>query len=299
MSERYAASAARPDYSHRYHVGNVGDVWKHLVWRSLVRALQLDPRPLDIVDCHAGHGEYALASTGEWTAGIGRLLAAAVTDRSNHVRAYLDFVRTFGMRSGRLERYPGSPIIVAELLRDSDSLRCFDVESGAHEDLTVVGSRYRFTALNEDGLSALSEIPAVSDARQQLYLIDPPWNVKSDWQTIPRAVSGAMTSNVSACIAIWYPIKSYTRVNTMLQSLRDAGLACLVADLITTPLDLRLNKLNGSGLCIINPPAPLATELGEIGPVLGAACATHAGFFEVRIRAWNRAAHSAPNPSTV
>ena len=73
---RYVPDAA-PDYSHRFHAGNVGDVWKHLV---LVEVLsRVAGRPGRIVYCesHAGEGGYMLGPTGEWSEGIGRLWARA------------------------------------------------------------------------------------------------------------------------------------------------------------------------------------------------------------------------------
>lgn len=282
MSERYAAAAARPDYSHRYHVGNVGDVWKHLIWRALIEALQLSPRPLDIIDCHAGHGEYHLASTGEWTAGIGRLLNQSTVQLPLGVESYLMRIRSFGLGVTRLERYPGSPILLSELLRAEDSLCCYEIEPEAFATLEALAGRYRFQPRHADGLGALRNVG--TEDRSRLCLIDPPWNLKADWQTIPRLVVDTARDEQNLCIAIWYPIKSYTRVNAMLEMLRKTGQSCLIADLITTPLELRLNKLNGSGVCIINPPAGLAETLGAIGPAIGAACATHGGAFEVRIR---------------
>lgn len=289
MSEHYAASAARPDYSHRYHAGNVGDVWKHIVWWALIRALQLDTRPLDIIDCHAGHGEYHLAATGEWTAGIGRLLDCPTEGRPESIDEYLAFVRRFGFEATRLERYPGSPLLLAQLLRSVDSLRCFEIDPEAYTNLVALEERYRFTSSHTDGLTALATEAHPSAERQHLYLLDPPWNVKADWQTIPRAVIEASAGRTNLCVGIWYPIKSYTRVNAMLQTLRDAGLGCLVADLITTPLELRLNRLNGSGLCIVNPPPTLATRIASSGPTVGAACTTRGGFYELRLREWESA----------
>ena len=60
-----------PDYSHRFHAGNVGDVWKHAPW-SRFWDRRTAPR-CAYLRSHAGDGRYPLATTGEWTEGIGRL----------------------------------------------------------------------------------------------------------------------------------------------------------------------------------------------------------------------------------
>jgi len=283
MMTHYAASAERPDYSHRFHAGNIGDVWKHTAWWGLIEALKLDPRPLDILDCHGGSGEYTLNSTGEWTAGIGKLLAHGGGEESALLAEYRAFISSFGMRGDRLTRYPGSPQILAHLRRPSDTGVCFEFDQAVYADLAASIGPSGLAARCGDGLAALSDFAArASTDRQLLALIDPPWNVKADWQTIPRTVIETHTKAPKACLAIWYPIKSYTRVAAMLKTLRGAGLPLLTADLITTPLELRRNRLNGSGVCIVNAPVSLAPKLAAAGAEIGRACATHAGFFEVR-----------------
>jgi 23S rRNA (adenine2030-N6)-methyltransferase len=288
MSERYAASAERPDYSHRFHAGNVGDVWKHAVWIALVRELQRTSSHVDIIDCHGGHGAYDLGSTGEWTAGIGLLLEKNQTGEVGAVGEYLDLVTRFGHDRIRLQRYPGSPIILSALLRTEDTLTCCEIDPAAHADLAKTAEMYRFTARAGDGLSTLrSGADSGEGNRHQLYLIDPPWNVKADWQTIPRAIIEGAAHSRSRCVALWYPIKSYTRVNAMIKELRAAGLHCLVGELITTPLDLRHNRLNGSGVCIVSPPPLLERALAPLGAEIGGACATHRGYYELHLRGWD------------
>ena len=67
------------NYRHAFHAGNFADVVKHalLVW--LLDALARKPRPFLVLDTHAGAGFTDLDAepatrTGEWRAGIGRLL---------------------------------------------------------------------------------------------------------------------------------------------------------------------------------------------------------------------------------
>ncbi len=285
MSEHYAASAERPDYSHRFHVGNIGDVWKHVVWGALVRELQRQPHPLSIIDCHGGSGVYRLGATGEWTAGIGRLLDGGAECAEGALKDYLEAVVRFGFTAGRLERYPGSPIILSTLLRPSDTVTCYEIDPEAHAHLAEATSTHRFETRCSDGVAALGELSNEPE-RTTLALVDPPWNVKADWQTIPRAIIAAATRAPAACIALWYPIKSYTRVNVMLKELRTAGLPCLVGELMTTPLERRHNRLNGSGVCIVRPPSELSTRIAPAGAAIGPRCATHGGYYELHLREW-------------
>ena len=67
------------NYRHAFHAGNFADVMKHalLVW--LLDALKRKPKPFFVLDTHAGPGFADLDAepatrTGEWRAGIGRLM---------------------------------------------------------------------------------------------------------------------------------------------------------------------------------------------------------------------------------
>ncbi|HMV68306.1 MAG TPA: 23S rRNA (adenine(2030)-N(6))-methyltransferase RlmJ, partial [Myxococcota bacterium] len=77
---------AELDYSHRFHVGNHGDVWKHVAWCAVLDAL----RPRAVLDTHAGEGAYTLGPTGEWTAGVGRVWAAPELAGDPCVGRYLE-----------------------------------------------------------------------------------------------------------------------------------------------------------------------------------------------------------------
>ncbi|HTU55559.1 MAG TPA: 23S rRNA (adenine(2030)-N(6))-methyltransferase RlmJ, partial [Acetobacteraceae bacterium] len=67
------------NYRHAYHAGGFGDCLKQAMLVQLLAALQRKPSPITVLDTHAGAGGYDLAApeaarTGEWRAGIGRLL---------------------------------------------------------------------------------------------------------------------------------------------------------------------------------------------------------------------------------
>ena len=109
------------NYRHAFHAGNFADCMKHalLVW--LMRALQRKPAPICVLDTHAGAGSYDLSAgpaerTGEWRAGIGRLLH----DPPAPLADYVGLVRRLGL-------YPGSPALIRALLRPDDRLACCEL----------------------------------------------------------------------------------------------------------------------------------------------------------------------------
>src|SRR5262249_21357013 len=69
------------NYRHAFHAGNIADVFKHAVLVLLLEHRLQKDTAFCYIDTHAGIGRYDLTSeaaqkTGEFNAGIGRLLAA-------------------------------------------------------------------------------------------------------------------------------------------------------------------------------------------------------------------------------
>src|SRR5688572_3172116 len=112
------------NYRHHFHAGGAADVLKHVVLVALVRRLQAKPRPLCVLDSHAGAGSYELEhemarKTGESRRGVARLWGA--TGLPPMVE---DLVRLVAACNpdGALRVYPGSPRLVRALLRPDDRL---------------------------------------------------------------------------------------------------------------------------------------------------------------------------------
>lgn len=110
------------NYRHSFHAGNSADVVKHSLLIALVRALQQKPGALTLIDTHAGCGLYDLdgeeaGRTGEFTQGVLRAFADP-NPLLNDYRAAVQAVNV----GAELHFYPGSPRILAQLLRPQDFL---------------------------------------------------------------------------------------------------------------------------------------------------------------------------------
>ncbi len=282
---RYKAGAGA-DYSHRFHAGNVGDVWKHCALVAILRRTSRDA-PVTYIDTHAGEGAYGLGPTGEWTEGIGRLLAGSAGAEAPAALAdYLTLVRSLAPASESPTRYPGSPLFARAVLGNGAQMLLWERNAEAFARLAAhTGNAARTTLACADGLTALADAvrSAAANGHAVVALIDPPWSQKPDWITIPRALAAAVSQAPSACFVLWYPVKSLTRPNAMLAMLRAAGVPCTVAELITTPLGQRRNRLNGSAVLIVRPPAGALEALVAAGLAIGARCATDAGQWSLRV----------------
>jgi 23S rRNA (adenine2030-N6)-methyltransferase len=270
------------DYSHSFHAGNVGDVWKHCVLLSCLEALR-GRGPITYVETHAGAGRYALGPTGEWTDGVGKLLGLPRQELPAAAARYLD-------RAGPAvasHAYPGSPLLALELLGRGDRVALCELQEQTRAVLveTVAGDA-RVTVEGGDGLAALAGALRRPEGQEVFVLVDPPYVAKSEWQEVPDALVAAHRARPSMRLLLWYPIKSLSRPEAMLKALRAAAVPATALELITTPLDLRRNRLNGSGVLLINPSPGVLVEAAAVLPVIGAACATHGGRWQSRASAW-------------
>ena len=118
------------NYRHSYHAGNFADVLKHAVLALVLEYLKRKEGAFRVIDTHAGTGRYALTSleaakTGEWQAGIGRMIGPDAEPLppqvAQRLQPYLDVVRRENA-GGALAVYPGSPAIALALMRAQDTL---------------------------------------------------------------------------------------------------------------------------------------------------------------------------------
>ena len=287
VPSRYRPESAS-DYSHRFHAGNVGDVWKHCVLVEVLRRVAGagEGERVAYVESHAGEGGYGLGPTGEWTEGIGRLWRS--DGGADGVGRYLALVRRLGAGGERPERYPGSPVLARAVLGPEAALALWERDEAAAALLVAALADSNARVVRGDGLTALVGALTEPEARGErvVALVDPPFTQKPDWIAIPDAVIAAAEATRAATILLWYPVKSLTRPNAMIARFRTAGVSATVVELITTPLEHQRQRLNGSGVVLVRPPEGAVATIAAAAPVIGAACATRPGVWSSRFVAW-------------
>ncbi|MCC6766283.1 MAG: 23S rRNA (adenine(2030)-N(6))-methyltransferase RlmJ [Deltaproteobacteria bacterium] len=275
------------DYSHRFHAGNVGDVWKHCVLVEVLRRAAAENRVVAYVESHAGEGGYPLGPTGEWTEGIGRLWRAAGDLAAEDAAGrYLRLSRALASP----DRYPGSPLLARAALPETATLALWESDAAASARLAAAlalpAPRVAITC--GDGLAALPAAVAEAEAHgaRVVALVDPPFTRKPDWIAVPDAVIAAAARAPRATLLLWYPLKSLTRPNAMIARFKAAGVAASVAELVTTPLEHQRSRLNGSGLVLVRPPDGALAAIAKAAPLLGARLATRPGVWSLRLASW-------------
>jgi 23S rRNA (adenine2030-N6)-methyltransferase len=274
---------AESDYSHRFHIGNHADVFKHA---GLLTALAHLPRPLTVVETHAGEGRYRLGATGEWTAGVGRVWAAqAELPALPALQRYLDALRQLdarpwakGAQGGVEGAYPGSPVLAATALGGAGRVRAHELAPDAAQALRGAVAGLPVEVVEGDGYAAAPQPDA-------LWFVDPPYVTREDWTQAPDAVARARQGATGTFAAvIWYPIKSWSRPNGLLARLKERGVPFVSVDLVVTPLELKRPSLAGSGLALVGVPEAAALEIGALAAALGPRLATHGGRWSVRVQ---------------
>lgn len=262
-------------YRHAFHAGNHADVLKHLVLCQVLRYMAGKDKPYTLVDTHAGAGGYSLESRyarrkGEHEDGIGRVLARG--DRPPIVDDYAALVQAFNA-GGPVTQYPGSPAIAQQLLRPGDRLRLHELHPTDYRILeSFLGSRPRTQIDMSDGYAALkSELPPTS--RRAVVLVDPSYEIKTDYPRVLAAVREALTRFAEAVVLVWYPqlltIES-AQLPGRLQAAADAlaPKGWLHVRLTVQAPDAQGFGLVGSGMVVINPPYVLHDALQAALPWL-------------------------------
>lgn len=267
-------------YRHGFHAGNHADVLKHLVLVQLLQHLMQKEKPLWVIDTHAGGGGYDLTAgyatkNAEFETGIGALWTR--DDWPPAVASYLEQVRALNTDGG-LRWYPGSPQIAAQMLREHDHLRAYELhptESGllrAHFAAQPRGEHGRRVSVQAaDGFAGLKAV-LPPPPRRALVLIDPPYEDKADYRKVINALKDALQRFATGVYAVWYPqVQRHEsrEFPAQLERLaKQTGSGWLHASLTVKAPVLGGHGLHGSGMFVFNPTWTLGKTLAETLPYL-------------------------------
>jgi 23S rRNA (adenine2030-N6)-methyltransferase len=255
------------NYRHAYHAGGRADVFKHAILVAVVERLREKAAPFFYLDTHAGLGRYDLSAveaqeTGEYRAGIGRLLRVASEEPS--LARYLALERGANLDPQEPDIYLGSPALVRALARASDRLALCELHP---EDVDKLRRQYKLDRQigihHRDGYGALSAFLPPKE-RRGLVFIDPSFEERDELPKLLEALQRAYKRWPAGVYMLWYPIKQRGLIRRFHDALVGTGIKkILVAEFLFEAAD-DAEKLNGSGLVIVNPPYEVEYEIGSI-----------------------------------
>ncbi|MCT4557208.1 MAG: 23S rRNA (adenine(2030)-N(6))-methyltransferase RlmJ [Pelagimonas sp.] len=246
-------------YQHSYHAGNLADVHKHAILSWVLNYLTKKDKPLSYIETHAGRGLYDLASeaaakTGEAAKGI-EIAQAWFKGSDPYIRA-LAAIRA---RHGK-DHYPGSPLIAQSLLRPCDHITLAELHPQEVEALRGAiragfdrdqrGATVKIH--HQDGFD-LAQSLCPPDPRRGLILIDPSWEIKSDYNTVPDFMASLSRKWNVGVQLLWYPVlRDGTHVH-MTRRLSQLFPDALCHE-VKFPPARDGHRMIGSGMFIVNAP---------------------------------------------
>ena len=270
-------------YRHAFHAGSHADILKHLTLIHLLEYLQEKPGALTMVDTHAGAGIYSLedgfaAVSKEAEGGILRLLKFKEAGNAipESIQKYIECVESVNAE-GELNTYPGSPFILAQLLRPQDRLKLFELHPKEidilRHNIGQLKQSKQIDVYAEDSFSRLKGL-LPPPSRRGLVLIDPSYEDKQDYRYLETAIEEALLRFATGCYAIWYPVLPRRESAALPDRMKKTCAAHKRSWLHT---ELRVEnapgerRLQASGMFVINPPWTLEKHLADALPTLSKA----------------------------
>lgn len=265
-------------YRHAYHAGNQADIFKHFTLFHIVKYLLQKETPLSYLDTHAGAGLYRLDSeasskTGEAQAGILSLLEAQskLPLKTDSTQSFVGFCKTFLDKTGY---YPGSPAIVASLLRSQDKLILMELHNNEIDILKHnLGADNRIHIHHRDGFTGLVALTPPTP-RRGLCLLDPSYELPGDYASTAQAVLETARRWPAGILLVWYPVvgRRENQLKAMHHAICTSGLPVL--DIcVNSKNNVTEYGLAGSGILVVRPPWNIhhTLDLGirEILEILG------------------------------
>ncbi|OTQ34041.1 23S rRNA (adenine(2030)-N(6))-methyltransferase RlmJ [Gilliamella apis] len=257
-------------YRHSYHAGNHADVLKHIVLTLCINSLKEKEKPFLYLDTHSGAGRYLLQSehaekTGEYLSGINLIWQQSETPEL--LNTYLSVLKRYNPFDN-LKYYLGSPLIAKQLLREQDKINLTELHPTDYPLLRQEFSKdKRARVLREDGFSQLkSKLPP--ESRRGIILIDPSYEIKDDYQKIPKVLLEAYKRFATGIYLIWYPVVSRTQTQKMIDEIVNLGIKKISQFEFAIKPDNNQKGMTASGMIVINPPWKLQQQMQTIMPWL-------------------------------
>ena len=257
-------------YRHSFHAGNFADVLKHIILIKILVYLGKKDKPFCCIDTHAGPGDYALnedyaLKNREFENGIAKLWQR--DDLPESVANYVNFIKKFNNANG-LSRYPGSPLIIKQFLRNKDRLFLHELHSTEIQLLNAAVSRdRRIKVFHADGLkNGVGLLPP--NEHRGMVLIDPSYEIKSDYNLVIETLIQMHKRFATGTYVLWYPVVERNRNQQLERAIKTSGIKNVQLFELGIKTDTYEHGMTASGMIVVNPPWTLAAEMQQTLPWL-------------------------------
>jgi 23S rRNA (adenine2030-N6)-methyltransferase len=242
----------------------------------LIKKLKSKNKGFCCFDTHSGAGIYQLNSqeslkTNEFKQGIERLTGSSLKNEA--LNDYLSLVSKYM----EFKQYPGSPEIAKSMLRAQDKLILMELHNQEIQNLksNIGGKNIAIHHRNGyEGLLALTP----PDMQRGMVLIDPSYEVSSEYQQVVDTVTDAYKSWNTAIYAVWYPLiadrqtpnsdfdssaSKKGKSEAMLESFSQQPFKNILKIELCVTGQNDSGGMYGSGMLIINAPWQLDKQISE------------------------------------
>lgn len=256
-------------YRHSFHAGNHADVVKHIVLTLILIALKQKEKGFFYLDTHSGVGRYSLLSaeaekTGEYIEGIARLWDR--TDLPEEVALYINALKK--INKGKLRFYAGSPLLAVQQLRPQDRALLTELHPN---DFPLLRQEFakvpNVVTKRENGFQQLKAALPPKEKRG-LVLIDPPYELKDDYELVVQAIVEGYKRFATGVYAIWYPVVLRQHTKRIVKGLEATGIRKILQIELAVRPDSDQRGMTASGMIVINPPWQLEGQMKKILPYL-------------------------------
>lgn len=256
-------------YRHSFHAGNHADVVKHIVLTLILTALKQKEKGFFYLDTHSGVGRYSLLSaeaekTGEYIEGIARLWDR--TDLPEEVALYINALKK--INKGKLRFYAGSPLLAVQQLRPQDRALLTELHPN---DFPLLRQEFakvpNVVTKRENGFQQLKAALPPKEKRG-LVLIDPPYELKEDYELVVQAIVEGYKRFATGVYAIWYPVVLRQHTKRIVKGLEATGIRKILQIELAVRPDSDQRGMTASGMIVINPPWQLEGQMKKILPYL-------------------------------
>lgn len=258
-------------YRHSFHAGNFADVLKHIVQMLIIENLQQKEKGFYYLDTHAGVGHYRLFSdeaekTGEYKEGIGRLWEQQ--EMPEEVERYIKLIKKLNYGGKSLRYYAGSPLIASAMLRSQDRALLTELHPS---DFPLLRNNFKefenIATKRENGFQQLKATLPPKE-RRGFILIDPPYELKEDYELVVKAIEEGVKRFATGVYAIWYPVVLRQQTKRMIKGLEQTGIRKILQIEMAVRPDSEQRGMTASGMIVINPPWTLEEQMKKILPYL-------------------------------
>lgn len=256
-------------YRHSFHAGNHADVLKHLVLTLILDSLKQKEKGFFYLDTHSGVGRYSLLSaesekTGEYLEGIARLWER--DDLPEEVARYVAEVKR--INKGKLRFYAGSPLLAVQQLREQDRALLTELHPNDFPLLRNEFAKHsNVVTKRENGFQQLKSALPPKEKRG-LILIDPPYEIKEDYELVVKAITEGYKRFATGVYAIWYPVVLRQHTKRIVKGLEATGIRKILQIELAIRPDSDQRGMTASGMIVINPPWQLESQMKKVLPYL-------------------------------